>query len=49
MYDATGSLEHSEDLTSAACKDLYEYYKQSVAKVQATVQNLVYQYAYHTR
>lgn len=38
IYDATGSLEHSEELTGAACKDLYEYYKQSVAKVRCRCQ-----------
>lgn len=40
IYDATGSLEHSEELTSAACKDLYEYYKQSVEKVCVKVATL---------
>ncbi len=33
IYDTTGSLEHSEELSGAACKDLYDYYKRSVVQV----------------
>ena len=36
MYDATGSVDDAEQLTSDAFKDMYEHYRGLFAKVRAS-------------